>query len=855
MIVFPSRIGRHIGLVCSLLGLAFAPRAAKAQAGPLSSVNQPGAGIADGAEPWSVVLNPAALGTARDWLFGFRHTELTAGTNQPLLGAPAGRGSGLYIARPLPYLRNFVVGGGLELLRPGLAGLPDLGGKLTLGLGYRVGPLSLGMSYAHLFSRSTSPSYDGMDTLSLGLRVTAGRFFAAGLVLHDLPAPRPRDQAVIGALRSYELELLLRPLSDHRLELAGGVRVFEESHVLWPRLRLWARPYSGLGIGVESSLALTAPLMNAGGAPALDYRIGVGLSIDFAHVGASGFALFGNGQGSPSAVGLSGGSVAVRASFERYAPIWSGSGRVYRIELANRRGESMLRLLSELRSLERDKRARGVVLVVNGYTAGWGVADELRQAIVRLRAAGRRVIAYGADLSEREYYIASAAERIYLDPIGSVRLAGVSNSGYFVKEALDRLGVRADLIRIGEYKSTPEMWTRSEPSPPARQQRQALLDDLFERLCSAVATGRKLPLQRVTQLVERGLFTAQLATQAGLVDAVANGEEVENHLTALFGEPVALATIDQSAEHPTSYAPPGVAVINIEGDIAEGRSRSVPFVDLRLAGGQTLLETLYDVGRDAQIRAVVLRIDSPGGSALVSDLLARQVAALARVKPVICSFGDIAASGGYYVAAPCSAIFTNPSTTTGSIGIFGGKVDLSGLLGWLGVRRFTLQNGSHADLESPFRPYSDVERALVFERLRQGYDRFLEIVMNGRRFSRQEAEARAQGRLWSGSQAVAQKLADQTGGLMDAVAEARRRAGLSSDGEGNGPLFFYPRSQGSLLGRLLGLPDLLEGVSASTPSDLGRLMQAAAELLPGLRTAFLLLETDLLMRFDGEPPR
>jgi len=844
---YASKLFAAILLLLSPLG--------QAQVAPLASVGQPGSGPADGAEPWAVVQNPAALAGARGWLLGLRHTELAADSGLAFLGSAAGRGSGLYVAGPMPYLSRFAIGGGLEILRPGAAPLPELTGKLTLALAYRLFPqLTLGLSYGHLFASKAAPSYDGLNTFGMSARLTAGRFLAAGLVLHDLPAPRPADPAAPGVERSYELELLTRPVGDRRFELAAGVRVGEESHILWPRLRLWARPLPGLGIGIDGMLA--ARFERADPMPSgLDYRVGIGLELDFAHVGASGFLSFGGSGGSaPSTVALAGGSAALRLSFESYPALWRGPDRVYKIELGNSSSESLLRLFAALRALERDPRARGVVVLANGFGGGWGVADEMRQSLSRLRAAGKRVVVYGADLSQRELYIASAAERIYLDPIGSVHMAGISQSNFYVKESIERLGVRADLLRVGAYKSAPEMWTRSEPSEPARAQRQALVDDLFERLCESVASGRRLPRQKVAELVERGLFSARAAVEAGLVDGIATGEQVEEHLSTLLGEAVRITALERPVEHPASYAPPGVAVVLVEGDLTSGRSHRLPIVNLRVAGAETLLETLASLEADPQIRAVVLRVDSPGGSALAADLLARQVIELSQKKPVVCSFGDVAASGGYYLSAPCSVLFTNPSTTTGSIGIFGGKVDASGLLSWLGVRRVSLQRGSHADQESPFRPYTDAERALVLARLRQGYDRFVEIVMKGRHLSAEEVEARAAGRVWSGSQAVSQRLCDRTGGLMDAVAEARKRAGLAP--EGSSPIFYYPRQPANLLSSLLGLPsDLFGAAAAAEQSSVERLLSSALELLPGLKAALLLLDSEVLMRLDTDPPR
>lgn len=829
-------------LAATLLSLAPASPA-QAQVSLTDPVLQPGAGIADGAEPWAVVLNPAALTEARDWLIGLRDSEITGGAH-PFVGLT---GTGLYVARPLPYLRRFAFGGALELLRS--SEVPRLAGKLTLDLAYQLAPwFSVGLSYAHVFAPQ-STIYNNIDTVSLGARLTVSRFLAIGALFADLPAPQRVDPASASGFaieRSYEAELLLRPIGDHRLELAAGLRVGEASHNLWPRMRLWVRPTPGLSLGVDGTLAVIPD-------QALDYRIGFGLELNLANVGGSGFALIGSSRGS---TGLQSGSAAVRISFERYPALWTGSERLYKIDLGARTGQSMLRLLAELRRLEHDRRARGVIVIANGLRGGWGVADELRDALVRLRAAGKRVFAYGADFSQREYYIATAAERIYLDPMGSISLGGIAYGGFFVKDALDRLGIRAELIRIGDYKSTPEMWTRSEPTEPARLQRQALIDDLFERLCQAVAGGRRLPRPAVDRLVERALFPASQALGAGLIDAIATGEQVEANIGTLVGEQLLTTSLEALPEHPTSYAPPGVAVVHIEGDLTDGRSRSVPFVDIRIAGGQTLSSALAEAGRNPQVRAVVLRIDSPGGSALTADVLARQVAELARAKPVICSFGDIAASGGYYLAAPCTLIYTNPSTTTGSIGIFGGKVDFSGLLAWLGVRRATLQRGSHADLESPYRPYSDSERAMVLERLRQGYERFLDVVARGRSMSRADVDARGQGRIWSGQQAVAQRLCDRTGGLMDAVTEARRRADLPD----TSPLFHYPRVESSLLGQILGLPDLFGGGSESAAAaaampELERLLRSAGDLLPGLKTALLLLSSDVLARLDSEPPR
>jgi protease-4 len=368
-----------------------------------------------------------------------------------------------------------------------------------------------------------------------------------------------------------------------------------------------------------------------------------------------------------------------------------------------------------------------------------------------------------------------------------------------------------------------------------------------------VTQARQLPPGRIDELIERSLFVPEAARAARLVDSVASAEQVESQLETLMGGAVTLG-LPSPPSRPRSWAPPGIAVVHVEGDISEGKSRAVPFLDLKTVGGETLTQALAEVERDSQVRAVVIRVDSPGGSALWADLLARQVSQLRKVKPVVCSFGDLAASGGYYLAAMCGEIFTNPSTITGSIGIYGGKVDVSGLLSLLSAKRVSIQHGSHADMDGPYRPYSDAERQLVTERLQQGYDRFVNTVAAGRRLSYGEVDAMARGRVWTGSQAVSRKLCDKTGGLGDAIAAARARAGMPSR-ESEDELRFFPRAQPGVLDRLLDLaPDLLTSGAAVGESlpGLAPLLNGLVGLVSPLGAALLLTREAVLTRLDGD---
>jgi len=799
---------------------------------PLESVTTPGTGVADGAEPWATTVNPASLRDLRGYSFGLRHSELTSAISW------AGRGTGLYFATPVPYLRALKFGAGLELLRPHEV---DMLGKMTLALTWApTGWAAVGLSYGHSLAKRGDRSYEGLDTVSLGLHLRPNRRLALGAMLHDLNGPQPSATSRLPSIaRSYEFETLIQPLGDSRWDLGLGVRVGEAYSEVSPRVRLWVRPTAGLGFGIDGSSVI---IPDSGERVA--WRVGVGLSLDFARVGGSVFQMFGLGPNSP--VAYHGGAVALRVSSERYPSLWAGPKTVLRLHLGEISGRGLNKVLLSLRALKTASNIAGVLVIVSGVAGSWGTAYELRQALSELRQAGKRVVAYAADLGTREYYIASAADEVLLDPAGLVRLSGIAQSTTHYREALDRLGIKADLVRIGSYKASPESFTRDGPSEPTRSQRQAVVDDLSQRILGEIAQSRRLPLAALENLVSRGQHVPTAAKSARLVDAIASQEELQARLVQLFGSDLRLDGLPQEAR-PRGARPHGVAVIEVVGDLTEGRSLSVPYVDFKTVGAQTLSAALEEAASDPRIEAVVLRIDSPGGSALAADVLSRQVKQLAQRKPVVCSFGDLAASGGYYLSAPCREIFADPLTITGSIGIFGGKVDISLLLGRVGVERARYVHGEHADMDSPFRAYSDEERELLRERLQAGYDRFLEVVASGRHLSRKELEPSAEGRIFSGGQAQARRLVDRLGGLADAVARARELADLHP--ERDAAVFFLPERPRSLLAEAL---DLAGGLVSEGGPSLPRPLTELLRVVPPYVWALFYDGDSVLMRLEDD---
>ena len=438
------------------------------------------------------------------------------------------------------------------------------------------------------------------------------------------------------------------------------------------------------------------------------------------------------------------------------------------------------------------------------------------------RAAGKWVFAYLVSGSGRDYFVATAAHRIYVDPAGGLHLVGMSATATYFRGALELVGVSPQFERIAEWKSAPEQFTEAGPTPAAARMRGELYDALWARWLTTVAEARGLTVEQVRAAVDAGPYTAgALARDRALVDAVAEPDQVGQLVATALGG--ALPVGRPTPTRPARWALPGVAVIYVDGDITDGRSLTVPILDRAVAGGQALIEAIGQARADPRIGAIVLRIDSPGGSALASELVAREVFATRGVKPIVCSLGDVAASGGYFIAAGCDAIFAEPMTITGSIGIFSGKFDVSGLARRLGVTLDTERRGQRAELDSMFRPYTDDERAVVRGQLAYSYGRFVGAVAEGRGLTRDAVDAVGRGHVWTGAQAQPLHLVDRLGGLGDALVEARQRIGLAADADLE--LIELPR-RGSVLGPL---GELL-GVSAAGapvwPSAIAALLAA-----------------------------
>jgi protease-4 len=802
---------RHTRFRLSLAWLlALCPAAALAQSDPdrryaedtTAGIRLPATNLAGEHDAFATAANPAGLRFVRGL-----HAGLAVDVEDPDRATSAGPGLGFFLGSSFGggLVPAQGLGLGLEFLAPERSALaPDPGSPTRLTLAYALGlgrSLGVGLSWHHFFDEPGRPAA-GLDAFDLGLSMRLGAHWALGAVVRDLDALHAEDLPV---QRRYELELLLRPGGTERVELAFGGRIGETHADVDSWVRGSLRLMRGLYVRAAVESRALRVVNDAGVALAREdreLRATGGFEISFGGVGAAIYASGGNVPGEGN--GLSGGSLLVRASSEAVPSVLGRDRRIERVDLTRELDERGLAgTVLGLRRLGRDRSVAAVFLQIEGPASGWAASQELRDALVALRQARKRVFVYLVNASMRDYFIASAADRIYVDPAGGVRLTGFTGTTVYFKGMFEKLGVAAYFEKIDEYKSAPEAYTRTAPSEEDLLMRNELYDAVYAELVARIAEGRKLDRALVERLIDAGPYTAGdlgRGEAAGLIDAVATPEEIAQRVMTELG--VVLPVAGAPRERPVAWTWPVVAVIALDGDIVDGPSAVIPLLDRRLAGSETISRAIAQARVDPRVRAIVLRIDSPGGSALASEVIAREVFKTRGVKPILCSLGNVAASGGYFAAAGCDVIFAEPTTITGSIGIFTGKFDISGLLTRLGVSWQSYKRGAHADLDSMLYPYSDADRALVKDKIRYFYNRFLDTVARGRGMTTEQVDAVGRGRVWSGMRAQEVGLVDEIGGLAEALDLAKERAGLTRNQRVE--LVWLPRPSAGLLSWILG---------------------------------------------------
>ncbi len=802
-------------------------------AAPTDGIELPATPRAGEADARAVTVNPAGL-----WFLHGTHAALALGVADPDRADSGGGGAGLFLGGAVGggFLPRLAWGAALEFVRsPRAAVLPDpgtpvrfsLAAALPLPIAARVGAkAALGAVWHHAWDDG---ALAGLDSWDVGASARFGAHVAAAAVVRDLNRP---TVAGVPVERRYELELAVRPTGTERLDLGLGGRVQEDTGDLDGWLRGSVKVARGVFVhaAVETRALRVSEITPTGtiASQDRDVRGTLGLELSFGHVGLTGYGLAGMDRaGDTRAVS---GVALARWSSDEVPAVQGRGARIERIELTGGIGSrELVGLVLRLRAIARDPDVVGVVVALDGVAAGWATLQDLRGELVRLRAAGKKTFAYLVAGSSRDYWIASACDKVYVDPAGGLRLVGLAGTTLYFKGAFDQLGVLAQFEKIAEYKSAPESYTEVGPSEAALRMRNELYDSIWTEVVGAIAQSRHLDRATVQQLVDNGPYTAgDLMKEPRLVDGVGLPEAISELVVKELGGAYPVAAAPR--ERADRWAQPALAIIYVDGDIVDGPSRAlpvplpIPLVSQQMAGSETISAAIAAARANPSVKAIVLRVDSPGGSAVASDLIAREIKATRGVKPIICSMGDLAASGGYFVSAYCDWIVAEPTTITGSIGIFTGKFDLSGLFGKLGITFETFKRGARADMEAYFRPFTDEERAVIHEKLTYLYGRFTGAVAEGRGLTVAKVDEVGRGHVWSGAMAKQVGLVDQLGGIGDAIDLAKQKAGYGPDDRL--ALVELPRQAPGLLGQLLG-PLGREPARASSP-----LLDAVLAALP-----------------------
>ncbi|MFQ5752774.1 MAG: signal peptide peptidase SppA [bacterium] len=453
-----------------------------------------------------------------------------------------------------------------------------------------------------------------------------------------------------------------------------------------------------------------------------------------------------------------------------------------------------------------DKRIRGVYLRLSGPNVGWAKAQEIKNILLNFKESGKFVTAFMEACDEKSYYMALAADEIYLQPHSYAEFNGFASETPFLKRMFKKIGMQPQVDNIGKYKSAGDILKRDSMSPAHREATEALLDDIYEEFVRSVCEKRALERATFESVMDRGIYQSQEALEQNLVDALKYESEVVEILKEkVYGSESTdskdrtLHTI--SVERYAKVSPEEVglrkgskiALIYAIGGIVPGKSGYDP-LNGRNMGAQSIVSMLRTVKNTQAIKAVVLRVDSPGGSALASDVIWAEIEKVQKKKPVIVSMSDVAASGGYWIAMGSDAIVAQPTTITGSIGVVGAIFDLSGTYDKLGIVWETVKKGKHADMLTDKRPLTEEEWQVFKKNTYDIYQTFVEKVAEGRGKTWDEIHEIAQGRVWTGKRALQYGLIDSLGGLDAALAIAKKKAKIAADAPSQ--WIVYPQPKG-----------------------------------------------------------
>ena len=497
-------------------------------------------------------------------------------------------------------------------------------------------------------------------------------------------------------------------------------------------------------------------------------------------------------------------------SLSRTALVWDVPGELedappsastFSFAAFRRMRPSLWEVTSAIRRAADDRSVRALVLHVGDVQWGWARMAEVREALAKFRAAGKPVYVSLQGGEDQAYLLAAGGTRVAMPPTTSIFLDGLTASAMFLKGTYDKLGIKPNFQHVGQFKSAVEQYTRTSLSAPAREAMEALLDDEYAQLADTLAAARHVTPEHMRAVIDDGPFTARAAVAAGLVDTLLDQPDLDSLAVTGGRERLQTLTLERYLDDADdSEGGVQIALIPAAGTIVSGRSRDTGWQGADL-GSETLVNTLREACERRSVKAIVLWVDSPGGSGDASDDVWQEIRRVRRVKPVVVSMANLAASGGYYIACGADAIVAEPGTITGSIGVFGGKLNLLGLYQKLGLNVETVSRGKHAEMMSPFRDFTPEESARFQAQLDAFYQIFVGRVVQGRApllaargrvLTAADVDSMGQGRVWSGAAAKRLGLVDSLGGVQTAIGIARERAHLAQGADVRVVIYPHP---------------------------------------------------------------
>jgi protease-4 len=663
--------------------------------------------------------------------------------------------------------------------------------KLTLAHGAELGHgIFWGASYSWFDSR-----YNDLDHLSswnLGLLARPFEFFSLGFLARDINRPLfqgERTQA------SFDLGLAARPLGgfyQDRLTLSVDVYMSQKERLkgAGTRFGVQAEPLDGFQVFGD---------MDDHG------NFGIGGRINLPNFGVGTYNAITEDQEYDQGV------LYAAVSQDRYRTVLVRKDKILEVRLSGkiveensrvglfgRKKPTVMDLVTDIRKARTDQTIRGMLLCIDDLDMGLAKTQEIREAILNFKSSGKQVVAYMELGGDKEYYLATAADQIVLLPTGYLLVNGLASQVTFIKGTLDKLGIEADLEHRGDYKSASDLVTRNSMSDAHREEVNSLLDDLYDQLTNGIAEQRGWSQEKVKSTIDAGPFTAKEALRAGLVDTLlfydqaselmAADHRPASHPLARYFAGEKKSRISLNAYHNQRYykyswaIPSRIAVVFATGAIFSGESgRSFIWGDVM--GSETIAAAIKKAREDSRVKAIVFRVDSPGGEGIASDVILREIQLAKKEKPLIVSMSDVAGSGGYWISCAADTIVSMPATYTGSIGVITGKLSLEGLYEKIGFDIETVKRGKHADIFSTTRGFDQEEQELVRRQIDEFYSDFVQNVADERGMFYQQVDEVAQGRVWTGRQAQKRGLVDLLGGLDLALALAQKKAGLAEDAE------------------------------------------------------------------------